>query len=56
MSNKNKLQKGEGKINSFDREWGRATQRMKMVDHDAQLEKEQDFWKYFYTSANIVEK
>lgn len=47
MITRNKPQIGEGKIKSFDLEAGGATRRRKMVDEEAQLEEEGNFFKEF---------
>lgn len=46
-----KLQRGEGKLKSFDPEAGRATRRGKMADEDARLEEERNYRKAFYAMA-----
>ena len=55
MLTRNRLRRGEGKINSFDLEAGRAHRRRNM-DDDVQNEEELKFWKTFYTMADRVEK
>ena len=55
MLTRNRLQRGEGKLKSFDLEAGHAHRRRNMED-DGRNEEELNFRKTFYTMVDRVEK
>lgn len=56
MISRENLQRGEGKIKSFDPEVGCAARRGKIVDEDVRLEEEWNYRKAFYTMVEKVDK
>ena len=56
MLTRSSLKQGEGVLEAFNPDIGRAHQREKMEDEDYQGEDENAFHKAFYQMVDIVEK
>ena len=56
MLTRNKLQRGEGKLKSFDPKVGHARQRRNMAEEEAFWEEERSYRKAFYNMVEKVDK
>lgn len=56
MLTRNRLQRGEGKLESFDPEVGRLARRKEMVDEEAWMEQEWNYDNIFFTMEEKVDK
>ena len=56
MLTRNKLQRGEEKLKSFDHEAGCTPRRRNMADEEARMEEERNYHKIFFIMVDKVDK